>query len=198
MKKSLIVGGVVIVALFILFYFLGVYGEKITLWMENQRQEAIYNRLVVEPRQKLEEAYKKDTMGSTTPEGTLDMFIAALKKNNLEEASKYYVVEMQEKQKESLRSVFESEEKKSFMFNYLTVVRDSGFKKCEKYIGSNGPGIIKEVCFFTSVHVTTEAATSSSVIAGREYSFTTPAGSKENWSVGFVLNPYKNIWKIEN
>ncbi len=43
----------------------------------------------------LNEAYKKDNYGGTTPEETLNMFITALKVGDLELAIKYIVVEKQ-------------------------------------------------------------------------------------------------------
>jgi len=43
----------------------------------------------------LAEQYKKDTYGSTTPEGTLALFIDALKKGDADLASKYFIPEKQ-------------------------------------------------------------------------------------------------------
>lgn len=46
--------------------------------------------------EKLAEPYYKDTYGGKTPEETYDMFIDALKKGDVELASKYFVIEDQE------------------------------------------------------------------------------------------------------
>lgn len=48
----------------------------------------------------LEQPYKEDTYGGKTPEETWGMFLDALKKGNIELASKYYDVGHQEKGKE--------------------------------------------------------------------------------------------------
>ena len=46
--------------------------------------------------EKLNEPYYNDTYGGKTPEETYDMFIDALKKGDVELASKYFVVESQD------------------------------------------------------------------------------------------------------
>ncbi|OGN23567.1 MAG: hypothetical protein A2918_00640 [Candidatus Yanofskybacteria bacterium RIFCSPLOWO2_01_FULL_42_49] len=51
---------------------------------------------------KVEEPYYADTYGGKTPEETYDMFIDALKKGDVELASKYFVVEDQEKWNKTL------------------------------------------------------------------------------------------------
>lgn len=48
----------------------------------------------------LRRQYEEDTYGGDTPEETLQLFIDALKKGDIELASKYFVIEDQEKQKE--------------------------------------------------------------------------------------------------
>ena len=46
--------------------------------------------------------YSNDTYGGKTPEETFDLYLAALKKGDLELASKYFVVEKQKKELETL------------------------------------------------------------------------------------------------
>ena len=53
----------------------------------------------------LERRYAEDTYGGSTPEETLQLFIDALKKGNVELASKYFVVEKQEKLAEDLTRI---------------------------------------------------------------------------------------------
>jgi len=50
----------------------------------------------------LEEAYKKDTYGGATPEETLQLFIDALKKGDVELAAKYFIPEKQKEEEENL------------------------------------------------------------------------------------------------
>src|SRR3989338_5338672 len=45
---------------------------------------------------KLEAPYRNDKIGGQTPEETFDMFIAALKKEDIELASKYFVIKKQD------------------------------------------------------------------------------------------------------
>lgn len=50
----------------------------------------------------LEEPYRKDTYGGKTPEDTWAMFLEALKKEDIELASKYFVVNKQDEEREKL------------------------------------------------------------------------------------------------
>lgn len=54
---------------------------------------------------KLEQPYKEDTYGGKTPEETWGMFLDALKKGDIELASKYYDVGHQEKAKETILKI---------------------------------------------------------------------------------------------
>ena len=51
---------------------------------------------------KLEAPYKNDKFGGKTPEETFDMFIDALKKEDIELASKYFVIQKQDDWEEAL------------------------------------------------------------------------------------------------
>lgn len=53
----------------------------------------------------LEQPYKEDTYGGKTPEETWSMFLDALKKGDIDLASKYYDVEHQEKAKEMILKI---------------------------------------------------------------------------------------------
>ncbi|MCX6713260.1 MAG: hypothetical protein NTY66_03585 [Candidatus Vogelbacteria bacterium] len=52
----------------------------------------------------LAKAYRADTYGSTTPEGTLALFIDALKKGDADLAAKYFVVEKQPEYKKAVEN----------------------------------------------------------------------------------------------
>ncbi len=56
----------------------------------------------------LRSAYQHDTYGGATPEETLQMFVAALREEKLEEASKYAIPEHQEKMLQDLQKGFKS------------------------------------------------------------------------------------------
>lgn len=53
----------------------------------------------------LQKRYKEDTYGGSTPEETLQLFTDALKKGDIELASKYFVVEKQKKELQNLQRV---------------------------------------------------------------------------------------------
>lgn len=55
--------------------------------------------------QDMEARYRADTYGGETPEETLQLFIDALKKGDIELASKYFVIEDQEKFSEDLEEM---------------------------------------------------------------------------------------------
>ncbi len=54
----------------------------------------------------LEAAYRADTYGSTTPEGTLELFREALEAGDIELASKYFLVEEQDDYKTQLMQAY--------------------------------------------------------------------------------------------
>jgi hypothetical protein len=57
---------------------------------------------------KKEQAYKKDTYGGKTPQETYQMFLNALKAKDIELASKYFVLEEQDRYKKALQEVDKS------------------------------------------------------------------------------------------
>ena len=52
----------------------------------------------------LKEAYRQDTYGTATPEGTLKLFIEAFEKGDADLASKYFVIEKQEEYRDKIES----------------------------------------------------------------------------------------------
>ena len=58
----------------------------------------------------LKKAYENDIYGGKTPEETLQLFIDALKKGDIDLAAKYFVIEKQEEWRESLEKVKEREQ----------------------------------------------------------------------------------------
>jgi hypothetical protein len=66
----------------------------------------------------IEDRNKADNFGSTTPEGTLQLFVDALKKEDVNLAAKYFVPEKQVKEKEGLTSGLKNGGIKT-MFSYM-------------------------------------------------------------------------------
>jgi len=81
--------GVVVLVIIVWFLAGGQNDIQKTLdeqYMENAERKA----------EELREAYKNDPYGGNTPEETMELFVDALKKGDLELASRYYVVEQQD------------------------------------------------------------------------------------------------------
>src|SRR3989344_8418422 len=74
----------IIIILFIGVYALGWYGD----WKFNKDLKAI--------QQESDRPYLEDTYGGKTPKETLELFIAAVEKEDFELASKYFVLSNQE------------------------------------------------------------------------------------------------------
>ncbi len=55
--------------------------------------------------EKKEKAYSEDSYGGKTPEETYQLFLSALKKKDIELASKYFVLDKQERYKKALNEV---------------------------------------------------------------------------------------------
>lgn len=74
-------------------------------WYEwrNARNEATANDRALQEMKEWEAKYENDTYGGKTPEETLALFVDALKKGDIELASKYFVVDEQEKVKADLK-----------------------------------------------------------------------------------------------
>lgn len=79
----------------------------------------------------LEEQYKNDTYGGNTPEETLNLFIAALKKGDTDLASKYFVVEKQGEWKGKLEETRKNSNLESFIILLQNVNLSSGGKISE-------------------------------------------------------------------
>lgn len=72
----------------------------------------------------LEQPYKEDTHGGKTPEETWDMFLDALKKGDIELASKYYDVGHQEKGKERIIKLKQENKFDQWLNNLETLKKD--------------------------------------------------------------------------
>jgi len=117
-------------------------------------------------QESLKRPYKEDTYGGKTPEETWTMFLDALKKGDVELASKYFVVEKQSEEKKFLSSEKIIDGLKLFIEQL-----SSGLKKEES--SSDG---IKAYYYYELKDIKT----------GKNY----------NNSVVFTLNPYTKVWKI--
>ena len=101
-KIPLIVFGVIV---FVWYGYVGTVKYKNWKWYQGMKNEAAnFEKEIADKKAKI----AADTYGGKTPQETLDMFITAVEKGDYELASKYFVVERQDKELEDLR---ESEKK---------------------------------------------------------------------------------------
>ena len=101
-KMILIVFGVIV---FVWYGYVGTVKYINWKWWQGMKNEAAnFEKEIADKKAKI----AADTYGGKTPQETLDMFITAVEKGDYELASKYFVVERQDKELEDLR---ESEKK---------------------------------------------------------------------------------------
>lgn len=85
-KKSRYLG--LIISLIVILAVVGVVG-----WQYTHTDSYLIQKYYED----LERQYTEDTIGGTTPEETLSMFISALKIGDIDLASKYFILDQQEK-----------------------------------------------------------------------------------------------------
>src|SRR3989344_5401807 len=75
-------------------------------------------------QESLRKPYKEDTYGGKTPEETWTMFLDALKKGDVELASKYFVVEKQEDWLKTLQNTKEAEKLDTVIKNFSSGLKE--------------------------------------------------------------------------
>ena len=114
----------------------------------------------------LEQPYKEDAYGGKTPEETWGMFLDALKKGDIDLASKYYDVAHQEKGKELIVKLKQENKLDDWIKNLETLEKD---KK---------QGIITDYTYYSYKYF--DKDTQQDLWA----------------SIVFYQNPYTKVWKI--
>lgn len=127
--------GVILAILLTLFMGITALGY---FWptIQEYRYEMEAERFVKEinaEKARLEALEKADTFGGATPEATFDMFLAALKNEDIELASKYYDVSVQEEALAGLKLELEEDGNLDLSIKYFTDVR-GGEKKCNELL----------------------------------------------------------------
>ncbi len=149
------------------------------VWDKYLSPEAISNRETAKNYQKyldwqknFEEAMKKDTYGGKTPEETLKMFIDALKKDDVELASKYFMLETNTNDP-----------------NYLTRKKwEDTLAKTQEQKG------FKDVIDIISKMTLDEKMSSSNTTW---FALRNSEGIVD-YSIILIKNKYSNVWKIES
>lgn len=129
---------------------------------------------------KLEAPYRKDKIGGKTPEETFDMFIEALKKEDVELASKYFVIQKQDDWEKTLGEYKEN----NLLANFVLELENTR-KTWEKSNGSDNQ--IAEFNNYIEVE-------DGSVIKFQDQEFPVEAGSYLN-TTRFEKYP-SGVWKI--
>lgn len=174
----------------IFIFFLGLYGQRMQNYFLIQRQE----KLILEGERRaaeILEIQKADNYGGKTPEETLDLYIQALKAGDIELASKYYEIsldnmELQGKELDNLREEIQNDGDLSVIIKNTTDIKVNGIKNTWS---------LTEASFVYS-YVTLEQSTSTSIVSGQEIITVRPKGIQESVGISFRLNPYTKIWKI--
>lgn len=105
---------------------LGIYdwyenNKEFVVLTDAQLEELGSTRAVMKYYEHLEEAYADDTFGGGTPEETLNLFVTALEAGDIETASRYYVLEAQIFERESLEE-FSASDKYS---KWIEIISDA-------------------------------------------------------------------------
>ena len=115
---------------------------------------------------------KADVAGGATPEATLDLLIAALKKQEVRLASTYYEIDAQEKALAGLEQELKEQGNLQRSIAYFTEVKTKGKKTCEttKY---------EEGCDFSYIYTTKkDEEVEFSDGSGKVF---VPAGTQQKW-----------------
>lgn len=171
-----------LVFLFLFFMALGYFGPKFDeylakkVWEKQKLENEAENA-------RLEALEKIDIYGGKTPEETLELYIEALKKGDIELASKYSQVDQQESEVESLKKVLSRDGNLNYVISFTSDIRKLGKKTC----GDEG-------CTFQQEYVVKEDVFSN--IKETNNTLTTQKGYIEYRSISLKKNIYTNVWKI--
>ena len=190
MKKIILWIGGVIVVILAFIYFLGLYGYQIQNYFRTKQQE----KMLADGQKRADqilELQKNDTYGGKTPEETLDLYIKALKAGDIELASKYSEISLEniELQNEELES-FKREIQKDGDLHVVLENMDNIMHKGVKNTWSS-----TEVSF-VYYYITKEQSTSTSRVSNQVIETVYPKGITEHVGVSLQLNPYTKVWKI--
>lgn len=184
-SKKLWIPVVVIIFLLAFLTAYGAYRDSVVQYYREKRDERLLKeseRITAE----IETAYRNDVDGGGTPEETIELFIAALEKKDIAQASKYYELSVQPKALASLEEELKENGDLRLSINYFAEVTSKGTKQCNE----KGDG-----CTFEYKYVETEDQTS--LIVGTNDKILIPKGSMSRELIDLELNTRTNIWKIK-
>jgi len=122
-KKFWIVIGAFLAFVLLLFGY--IFWQAFDLWLGQRRVERTAEAWR-KAEQKLYEMQLADTYGGKTPQETLRMYIEAVEKGDYELASKYFVIEKQEKWKRTLQETKAANKLESLLSLLRTAMNSQG------------------------------------------------------------------------
>lgn len=138
------------------------------------------NRLI----EKMEDQYKNDRYGGKTPEETFDLFIEALKKEDVELASKYFVIPKQE----GWKSTLEQYKTKGLLASFIDELNNN--RKSWELTKDDGSTVNFRYSYVIKAPYTEELPLGN----GKTQKVTYPSGK---FNAEFVFEKYSNgLWKI--
>lgn len=177
--------GVIFLILFALGTFFMDYYPNIEQYFIEKRQQAYLDKINAD-KAILEEKYKNDSVGGKTPEETIDMLLDALKKNDVETASSYYIPELKEQALIDYKEELEKEGNLNRSIEYISNTRYKGTKGCDMKAERQGCGFRYKHVF--DVETKTYFANGDVLII--------PAGGSLDDYTEVILNKYTNVWKV--
>ena len=106
---------------------------------KSRRQMEKQYEVYMEWEKRYLDALKQDTYGGKTPEETLKMFIDALKKEDIELASKYFIGDNQEEELRSFDGATDENINKVINLLKLSIKNNGGYSWDEKFFSIDKP-----------------------------------------------------------
>ena len=137
-------------------------------------------------QRELERPYREDKYGGKTPEETFDLFLEALRKGDIELASKYFELENQGGWLISLQEVKQNNQINEF----IKELEDN--RRNWKLVKNNGREAVYEYIFVVETPFVEEFP-----VKGGTQKLVHPAGEFKG-DIFFEKNPYSEVWKLIN
>ena len=187
-KKVIIYAIIAVIFLFIIIVIAGANTKRFGNWLMDKKFEILYEKWT-KGAEYLNQRRMADKDGGATPEETIKMFLTGLKAGDIDKASKYYEVSLQDKALTSLKEEKQKYGDFSHTINYFEEVTSKGVKKCQNEDKESGG------CGFNLAYV---SITDEYIeVANSIQKVFFPKGSEHSKYVGLSKNNVTNIWKIK-
>ncbi|MFH0852584.1 MAG: hypothetical protein V1845_03195 [bacterium] len=175
MRKKIIASGIFILIaaafIWVVYFFAWPYYQS---WKIGRDWQAVENELT--------SYFKSDTYGGATPQETYDLYVAALKRGDLESASRYFYFQKEDGQKAKLQDLAAKGE----LQKYIDDLPKWEEMKEEEYWDKDGKQYSFTFIVEKDREYFDELLGRNAILEAGTYSGT----------VTFQLNKYANIWKI--